>query len=90
MSETSITLERANMRWRDPVTALFAAALDGNWDAESALRELALDDDRASEAYLAIVGAAVAESLRHQSAAVDVASCDQVMAAVRDRATTGV
>lgn len=69
----------------DRVTALFAAALDGDQPAEITLRELALDDERAADAYMAVVGAAVAETVRaHPAGPGSVATADQITAHVRN------
>ena len=63
------------------MTSLFAAALDGDQAAEALLGELALDDERAADAYLAVVAATVRE---HQPGPGAVAASDQIIARVRD------
>ncbi|GLZ50064.1 hypothetical protein Acsp06_62490 [Actinomycetospora sp. NBRC 106375] len=66
---------------RDRTIALFAAALDGDAQAERTLRELALTDDLAAEALCAV---AYSEALddAEPTRPADVAATDQMIAAV--------
>ena len=74
-------------RPRDPVTALFAAALDGDTRAEDELRELAHRDNRSADALAAIAYAAGLETRRFQPApcVADIAAADQTLAACLSR-----
>jgi len=53
-----------SQRRRDPVAALFAAALDGDAVVEDILRELAIHDDRAGRALGAVAAAYAMEQVR--------------------------
>lgn len=69
-----------NRRHRDPVTALFATALNGDVSAEHELGELAVLDDRAAEALCALVCSEVVAMPDARPS--DVAATDQMIAAV--------
>lgn len=71
--------------YRDAVTALFAAALDGEHDAEHELRGLAVHDDRAADALCALAYASTSDITRPPTPA-DVAATDQVVAVVLELA----
>lgn len=68
-------------RHRDPVSAAFAAALDGEVRAECELRELAVHHDRAADALCALAYSEAIEDPRPVSPA-NVAATDQMIAAV--------
>ena len=76
-------------RHRDPVTALFAAALDGDHHAEHELRDLAVHDDRAADALCALAYANTSDITGPPSPA-DIAATDQVIAAVLELAGAAV
>jgi hypothetical protein len=68
-------------RHRDLMTALFAAALDGEHHAEHELRILAAHNGRAADALCALAYAGGSETVGPRCPA-DVAATDQVIAAV--------
>lgn len=72
-------------RAQDAVAVLFAAALDDDLAAEHELRRLAIDSDHAADALAAVAWAhALSESRRRPPSPSEIASTDQLIAAVLD------
>ena len=72
-------------RHRDPVTVLFAAALDGDYDAEHELRGLDVHDDHPADALCALSCVNTSDITASPSSG-DIAATDQVIAAVLELA----
>jgi len=79
--EQRMNATRPPHSYGDAVTALFAAALDGEHHAEHELRDLAVHDERAADALCALVYAEAPDTAGPRCPA-DVAATDQVVAAV--------
>lgn len=76
-------------RYHDPVTALFAAALDGDHYAEHELRDLAVHDDHAADALCALAHSDSA-NIPGPVCPADIAATDQVIAAVLESVAAAV
>lgn len=75
-----MTTVHPTCRARDPLTLMFAAALDGDLRAEDKLRALAIDNDRAADALVALACAETVDLTRP----ADIAATDQMIAAILD------